>query len=181
MSTRGNDFRYQAYQAVRMRGHRRLRRAVAAPLSDGFRMAVTGRGTTMYNKILLCYDGTIEGGRALRQGADLALAMRSKVYLLAVCRSLVAASVPEGITPELVASEESAARALLNEGVGRLKEVGLTAEGFLVFGNPMVHIPEVALRVGADLIVVGYKQRSRFARWWSESDEQTLVSRVNCS
>jgi nucleotide-binding universal stress UspA family protein len=135
----------------------------------------------MYKKILLCYDGTAEGRRALRQGADLATAMQSKVYLLAICRSLVATSVPEGVTPELVASEESSARALLNEGVSKLKELGLNAEGYLVFGNPMVLIPEAAARVGADLIVVGYKPRGRFARWWSDSDEQTLVTRVNCS
>ena len=138
-------------------------------------------GDEMYNKILLCYDGTIEGRRALRQGADLASAMHSKVYLLAVCRSLMTAAVPEGVTPELVASEQNTARALLDEGVSRLKELGLTAEGYLIFGNPMIHIPEVAARIGADLIVVGYKPRSRLARWWSESDEQNLLTRVNCS
>lgn len=135
----------------------------------------------MYKKILLSYDGTAEGRRALRQGADLAIAMQSKVYLLAVCRSLVATAVPEGITPELVASEDNAARALLNEGVSKLKELGLNAEGYLVVGNPLQVIPEAAARIGADLIVVGYKPRARFARWWSESEEQTLVSRVNCS
>jgi nucleotide-binding universal stress UspA family protein len=135
----------------------------------------------LFKKVLLCYDGTVEGRRALRQGADLASAMQSKVYLLAICRSLIAASVPEGVTPELIASEENAARALLNEGVSRLKELGLNAEGFLVYGNPMVLIPDAAARIGADLIVVGYKTRGRFARWWSESNEQMLVSRVNCS
>jgi nucleotide-binding universal stress UspA family protein len=135
----------------------------------------------VYKKILLCYDGTAEGRRALRQGADLAIAMQSKAYLLAVCRSLIATSVPEGVTPELVASEDNAAHTLLNEGVSRLKEMGLTAEGYLVFGNPLQVIPEAANRIGADLIVVGYKPRAGLARWWSESDEQTLVSRVNCS
>jgi nucleotide-binding universal stress UspA family protein len=135
----------------------------------------------MYKKILLCYDGTVEGRRALRQGADLATAMQSKVYLLAVCRSLLATAVPEGVTPELLASEENTARTLLNEGVSKLKELGLNVEGHLVFGSPMVLIPEAAARIGADLIVVGYKPRGRLARWWSDSDEQTLVTRVNCS
>jgi hypothetical protein len=56
----------------------------------------------MYQKILLCYDGTIEGRRALRQGADVAIAMNSHAYLLAICRDLVSSTVPEGVTPELV-------------------------------------------------------------------------------
>ena len=43
----------------------------------------------MYQRILLCYDGTIEGRRALRQGADVAIAMNSHAYLLAICRDLV--------------------------------------------------------------------------------------------
>jgi nucleotide-binding universal stress UspA family protein len=32
-----------------------------------------------------------------------------------------------------------------------------------VYGDPLVHIPKVAERIGADLIVVGYPNRSRFA------------------
>jgi nucleotide-binding universal stress UspA family protein len=62
-----------------------------------------------------------------------------------------------------------------------LKEHGVPAEGQLVYGNPMVHIPEVAKRIGADLIVVGYRYRTRLARWWSEEEEATLLTKVSCS
>ena len=34
--------------------------------------------TPMYQNILLCYDGTAEGRRALRHGADVAIAMKSR-------------------------------------------------------------------------------------------------------
>ena len=61
----------------------------------------------MYQNILLCYDGTVEGRRALRQGADVAMAMRSKAYLLAICRNMVAIAVPEAHTPELVTTGAS--------------------------------------------------------------------------
>ena len=40
----------------------------------------------MYNKILLCYDATEEGRRALRQGADIAAAMNADTFLLARAR-----------------------------------------------------------------------------------------------
>ena len=100
-----------------------------------------------------------EGRRALRQGADVAMAMKSHAYLLAICNNMLSTAVPEGITPELVRCEEETAQALLNEGVSWLREHGVPAEGQLVFGNPMVHIPEVANRIGADLIVMGHRYR----------------------
>jgi len=135
----------------------------------------------MYRTILLCYDGTPEGRRALRHGADVAMAMKSNAYLLAICRNLLSTAVPEGITPELVRCEEETAQALLTEGVQWLKDHGVPAEGQLVFGNPMVHIPEVAQRIHADLIVLGHRYRTRMAKWWSEDEETTLLNKVTCS
>ena len=135
----------------------------------------------MYQSILLCYDGTAEGRRALRHGADVAIAMKARAYLLAICRNLLASAVPEGVTPELVNCEQATASQLLTEGVQWLKDHGVPAEGQLVFGNPMVHIPEVAKRISADLIVVGHRYRNRLARWWSEEEEATLLTKVTCS
>ena len=135
----------------------------------------------MYQNILLCYDGTVEGRRALRQGAEVAVAMKSRAYLLAICRNMLSTAVPEGVTPALVACEQGTAEALLTEGVQWLKDHGVPSEGQLAYGNPMVHIPEVAKRVGADLIVVGHRYRTRLARWWSEEEENTLLQKVSCS
>lgn len=138
-------------------------------------------GQPMYRKVLLCYDGSAEGRRALREGAEVAYATGAEAHLLAICRSLVASSVPEGVTPELVACEESTARELLEEGVRKLNEHGVKAQGSLVIGDPIEHIPRCAARIGADLIVVGHRPRGRLARWWSESQEQTLLDLVSCS
>jgi nucleotide-binding universal stress UspA family protein len=135
----------------------------------------------MYRKVLLCYDGTIEGRRALREGGEVVVAMKCDAYLLAICRNMVSTSVPEGVTPQLVACEEDAARALLAEGVKWLTERGIAAKGSLVYGDPLVHIPKVAAQMGADLIVVGHRYRSRIARWWSESEQQTLLNNISCS
>jgi nucleotide-binding universal stress UspA family protein len=135
----------------------------------------------MYRNILLCYDGTAEGRPALRHGADVAISMQSRAYLLAICRNMLATAVPEGVTPELVQCEQATAQQLLGEGVQWLKDHGVPAGGELVYGNPMVHIPEVAKRIGADLIVLGHRFRPRLARWWSEEEEATLLTRVSCS
>ena len=38
----------------------------------------------MYKKVLLAYDGSVEGRRALREGAKLAQLCQAEVFLLAV-------------------------------------------------------------------------------------------------
>ena len=135
----------------------------------------------MFRKVLLCYDGTAEGRRALREGGDVVLTMKSEAYLLAICQSLVTSSIPEGVTPELARSEDERAQALLGEGVQWLTDRGIVAAGSLEYGNAVDCIAETAERIGADLIVVGHKHRTRLARWWSESEEESLLERIRCS
>jgi nucleotide-binding universal stress UspA family protein len=135
----------------------------------------------MFGKILLCYDGTLEGRRALRQGAEVAYAMKATAFLLAICRDSSTSATPGSATPELLGSEQRMAEALLEEGVRILREHGIAAEGEVVFGDPQVLIPLVATRVHADLIVIGHRRRGRFSRWWSEGQEVSLLHKVPCS
>ena len=135
----------------------------------------------MFHRILLCYDGSAEGRRALRQGADIAIAMQAQTFLLAICRKLPHVFVPEGVTPYLVNERHAHAQALLDEGVTWLREHGLAAEGELVEGDPIVAIPEMARAMDADLVVVGHRPRSALSRWWSSSEEASLLDRVSCS
>ncbi len=135
----------------------------------------------MYRTILLSYDGSAEGRRALREGADLATAMGAHVHLLAICRSMTSSAVPEGLTPQLVACEQDTARDLLEDGVQRLEARGLHAGGELAIGEAMELIPQVAARIGADLVVVAHRPRGRLARWWSGSPEESLLQRLSCS
>ena len=135
----------------------------------------------MFHKVLLCYDGTAEGRRALRQGADVVLCMKTEAYLLAISTHAVTTAVPEGVNPMLCEDEDRRAQSLLDEGVQWLRDRGVTAHGSLEFGRPVDCIPAIAREVGADLIIVGHKHRSRLARWWSEGDEETLLEQVDCS
>ena len=135
----------------------------------------------MYRRVLLCYDASTEGRNALREGAEIALAMKAETHLLAICRSVLGASVPEGVTPALLQCDQDRAGAILSEGVEWLRTRGLEAHGTLVFGDPLHHIPDAARRIGADLIVVGHRRRTRLERWWSDSDEETLLDVCPCS
>jgi nucleotide-binding universal stress UspA family protein len=135
----------------------------------------------VFRRVLLCYDGTREGRKALRQGGDVVLCMKSEAFLLAIVTNLVAGTIPEGVTPGLCEQEDERANALLQEGVAWLRERGVVAKGALEYGNAVDRIAQTAERIGADLIVVGHRPRGRLARWWTESDEQSLLERVSCS
>ena len=135
----------------------------------------------MYHRVLLCYDGTREGRKALRQGADVVISMKAEAFLLAICQNLVTRAIPEGVNPMLCEDEDSRANALLEEGVQWLRERGVRAQGKLEYGNAVDCITSTAHEIGADLIVLGHKSRGRLARWWSDSDEQSLLERVSCS
>jgi len=135
----------------------------------------------MYTKVLLCYDGTREGRKALKAGADVVISMKAEAYLLAICPSFIASAIPEGVTPALIECEDQRSNALLEEGVQWLRERGVPAKGSLETGNAVDCIAATARKIGADLIVLGHKSRGRLARWWSASDEESLLERVSCS
>ena len=111
----------------------------------------------------------------------LARAMAAETHLLAICRDLVSTSPPEGMTSVLVECEDTVARAVLDEGVRKLIDLGVKAQGTLLIGDPLVHIPSFAAKIHADLVVIGHRPRGRLARWWSESPQPVLLNRVPCS
>lgn len=133
-----------------------------------------------FSKVLLCYDSSREGRRALIQGAELAQQAGAETYLLAIAPGYAGSMID---TPSEVAirNYEKNIKEVLREGVERLRARGLTATGHLVFGNPIDQIPAVARRLGVDLIVVGHKPCGPIARWWSGPGNAQLLDRVDCS
>jgi nucleotide-binding universal stress UspA family protein len=133
-----------------------------------------------FSKVLLCYDSSREGRRALLQGAELAQQAGAETHLLAIAPGYAGSMID---TPSEVAirNHEKNIKEVLREGVERLRARGLTATGHVVFGNPMDQIPEVARRLGVDLIVIGHKPCGPIARWWSGPGNAQLLDRVDCS
>jgi nucleotide-binding universal stress UspA family protein len=135
-----------------------------------------------YQKILLCYDGTREGRKALRQGANLAIALKAETHVLAVVdmRSSIAQSA--GLLTDMACGRfEDAARDILQEGVDWLTERGLPAQGHFAFGHPIDEIANLAERLHVDLVVVGHRCRNGLARWWMGAGNTPLLDRVSCS
>ncbi len=72
----------------------------------------------MYRKILLAYDGSTEGRRALREGAALARHCNAEVFLLAVVDTSAGLRVAErpGATPSTGSAEGSSAAGISAAG-----------------------------------------------------------------
>jgi len=136
-----------------------------------------------YRKILLAYDGSQEGRRALLETGDLASFLQAETHLLAVATMPPSLFLTEGFVPEeLLEEEKKRSQAVLDEGIRNLRDRGFNATGHLAVGEPVEEICRLAKSVGVDLIVVGHNQKTSFAaRWWKGSVGATLLDHAPCS
>ena len=134
----------------------------------------------MYRKVLLAYDGSIEGRRALREGAKLAQLCRAEVFLLAVVELSSIVTPDAGLTIP-IDEQTTNYKATLAEGVERLKALGFSPVARLETGDPGQKIADVAEEIGAQLVVVGHRSQGPLARWWFGSVGSYLVKRLRCS
>ena len=135
----------------------------------------------MYKKILLAYDGSIEGRRALRVGAKLAKLCGAEVFLLAVVETASSVASLEGGV--MISMDEQFAnyQAILAEGVERLKAMGFSPTARLGMGDAGQVITEVAREIDASLVVVGHRPQGPLARWLFGSVGTYLVKHLRCS
>ena len=138
-------------------------------------------GANMYSRILLAYDGSVEGRTALREGALLAKQCGAEVFLLSVLTDPGTLLMSEVILAGATVQLEKEFQEILNEGVARLKRLGFDPVAKLVRGQPAEEIGKFAKQVGADLIVVGHRRQSAFDRWWSGPKGAYLMDYTDCS
>jgi nucleotide-binding universal stress UspA family protein len=138
----------------------------------------------MYKKILLAYNGSAAGQKALLESRELAAWGHATLHLVAVMPLNLNTVVAEGIVYS--AQEEQAQREAyqntLQQGLKTLENEGYHASGELISGDPINEICACAKRIGADLIVVGHKHKQGWVeRWWSGSISKSLVEESPCS
>lgn len=135
----------------------------------------------MFKRILLAYDGSLEGAVALREGALLAKRTGARVFILSVVPEGASVRVVEGIHGGVMAQQLNSYDALLQRAVGRLKEFGFDPVGRLVSGDAAREIGKFAKEVRADLVVVGHRRRAMLERWWSGGSGSYISDHLNCS
>ena len=136
-----------------------------------------------YSKILLAYNGSQEGKRALFEVADLAGFLGADTHLLAVASMPPSLFLTEGFVPEeLLEEEKKRTQSVLDEGIRSLRDRGFSATGHLAVGEPVEEICRLAKSLGVNLIVLGHNQNTSFAaRWWKGSVGASLLDYAPCS
>ncbi|CAE6739677.1 universal stress protein [Paraburkholderia haematera] len=134
-----------------------------------------------FGRILLCYDATREGRRALRLGASLAEQLRAETHLLAVLNTLAWSQSADIASAVPFDALEQSAREILRDGVEKLAARGVIAMPHFAIGDPLDHIPFFARELKADLIVVGHRRSGLLRRWWSGKNDGLLLDRVSCA
>jgi nucleotide-binding universal stress UspA family protein len=138
----------------------------------------------MYKRILLAYDGSEPGQQALLDSREIAQWSQAELVLVAVMPLPIASLGPEGglYDPKLEEAERERYQAVLDTGVQRLAQTGLSARGEVLSGDPVQELVKAAGRLRADLIVLGHKhQDSWAARWWRGSVSKSLIEHAPCS
>jgi len=136
----------------------------------------------MFKRVLLCYDGSAAGRRALRRGAELAILVGAQVYVLSIIPSGVAdAAVVAGAAGHACLVDEAGSyRRVLDESLEWLKVRGVLAEGYLASGNTSEQIVAFSRRLAIDLIVLSHYPQPSGGFWWGSPQRASLAERANC-
>lgn len=139
----------------------------------------------MYKRILMAYDGSEAGQKALLDCREIAQWSGCEVVLVAVMPSMMAFVGLEGgvYDAELEVRERRKFEGVLDDGLKRMQDAGFHAiRGEVVTGEAIEEITRQARKVQADLIVVGHKHVDGWAaRWWRGSISGSLIEHAPCS
>ena len=138
----------------------------------------------MYKRIVLAYDGSSTGQKALLDCQDLAQWSQSELFLIAVMPLTMGFVGLEGGAYDHESEERQRNRyqAVLDDGLQRLSQSGNKAIGEVLLGESVDEITKYAKQVDANLIVVGHKHLDNWAaRWWRGSVSGALIEHAPCS
>jgi nucleotide-binding universal stress UspA family protein len=139
----------------------------------------------MYKRILLAYDGSESGQKALLDSHDIAQWSQAEIFLIAVMPSATSTYVglDSGAYVGVYEEEEKQKyKEILEDGLRRMAEQGHKASGEVLVGDSVKEITACARKIKADLIVVGHKHLDSWAaRWWRGSTSPALIEHSPCS
>lgn len=137
----------------------------------------------MFKRVLLCYDGSDAGRRALRRGAELAIQLNAHADVLCILPSGIEDPfVVAGATGHACIVDDRTRRyeAMLGESIQWLQARGVPAEAHLSRGNTIDQIAAHTKRLNIDLIVLGHYPQPSGGFWWSGAQRVSLAERANC-
>jgi nucleotide-binding universal stress UspA family protein len=136
----------------------------------------------VFNRVLLCYDGSADGRRALKRGAEFAILVGAEVHVLSILASnaISPAVMTAAAGYVCLVDEEQRCRELLDDSIERLKARGIKAYAYFARGDTVPTIVAYSKKLAADLIVVGHYPTAQGRRWWAGPERASLAELVDC-
>jgi nucleotide-binding universal stress UspA family protein len=128
---------------------------------------------TVYRKILVGYDGSPAGDRAFASALELARAHGAELFVLTVARPPEIGDDVE--TEAVIENSRHYHRQLLAPLRRQVEQAGVKGHFEVAVGHPAEQILSKAEEHRADLVVVGDRGRSRFARLLLGSVSKNVV------
>jgi nucleotide-binding universal stress UspA family protein len=138
----------------------------------------------MYKRILLAYDGSEPGQKALLDGLDIAQWSGAELVLVAVMPATMPMMTVDGAVydAEHDVQLKRDFESILDDGLQRLSAAGRSVRGEILVGDTVEQLTSYARKIEADLIVVGHRHLSSWAaRWWRGSTSAALIEHAHCS
>lgn len=119
----------------------------------------------MYKKILVGYDGSEGGERALAKAMELAKSFNSELCLITVIPP-ASVIVGEIVSPDIIntATIIDSTKKKLDDVTKKLESEGIKVKYEVLSGDPADMIINYSVSNGCDLIVLGRRRLSRFER-----------------
>jgi nucleotide-binding universal stress UspA family protein len=137
----------------------------------------------MYKKIILAYDGSDSGQKAIIECKEMKFWNDPEIYLLSVIAPY-SSPVVDGGYLDLESNDKNIIHSQnqLDAGVELIKKEGLVCSGRLLIGNPVKEITQFAKNNSCDLIIVMHKHiDSVFKRWWANQPSVSIVEESPCN
>jgi Universal stress protein UspA and related nucleotide-binding proteins len=135
----------------------------------------------LISKILVGYDGSKAGDKALEYAIGIAKSFNAKLYILHVIEEGKIAIAPDStMYPSLIEAMEKQGRDLLNKALENAKNAGVDAETLLEVGTDAAEtIINVANRLNVDIIIVGSRGLKGLTRFLLGSVSEKVVRYAN--
>jgi nucleotide-binding universal stress UspA family protein len=134
---------------------------------------------SVFQKILVAYDGSGPARKAYDTALDLAKKYISEIHVVAVARPPEFAEEVE--TEAAVESAREHFQKQFGHLTSKATHVGLNPHFHIQTGHPSEQIVRVAEKHGIDLIILGHRGHGVFERWLLGSVSRTVIAYAHCA
>ena len=128
-------------------------------------------------KVMICYDGSELGDRAIEKTIELLGAAKPDIVLLTIAEEPLDASLEnEEITEEV----EHQAHGVLRKAAESISKHGLEVDAMLAVGRPKSMIIDAIDKKNPDIVVVTRQKKSKLTRHFIASVSGHLVRDASC-